>query len=104
MDINKTIEINDLFDFYGTLLTLKQQSIFKDYYFYNISLSEIAENNEVSRQAVRDSLKKSEAQLNRFENELKLIQKYSEQKSIINKLSKKYNSEELSLILKVWEK
>ncbi len=103
MDLNKTIEINDLFDFYGSLLTQKQRSVFKDYYFYNTSLSEIAENLGVSRQAVRDSLKKSENQLKKYESELKLIEKYNAQKAIIDKLSKKTDCEGLTQILKVWE-
>lgn len=104
MDINKTIEVNDLFDFYGNLLTLKQQSIFKDYYFYNISLSEIAENNNISRQAVRDCLKTAENLLYKFESEINLIKKYNAQKDIVVKLSEKYNIKELLEILKIWEK
>lgn len=103
MDINKTLNINNLIDFYGELLTPKQQQILKDYYFYNISLSEIAENLSISRQAVRDSLKTSEKLMLNFENKLKLIAKHEAQCVLVSELSQKYNCEELLKVLKVWE-
>ena len=103
MDINKTLNINILIDFYGELLTPKQQQILKDYYFFNISLSEIAENLNISRQAVRDCLKTSEKLMLNFENKLKLIEKFEKQTSIVIELSAKFNCEELKKVLSVWE-
>ncbi len=103
MDINKTLNINNLIDFYGELLTPKQQQILQEYYFYNISLGEIAENLNISRQAVRDSLKTSEKLMLNFESKLKLIEKLEKQTHLVNVLSKKYNCEELKKVLKVWE-
>ena len=50
--MNKTIYYNYLYDYYGSLLTDRQRSYYEDYYFSNLSLSEIAENNNVSRNAV----------------------------------------------------
>ena len=52
-----------LYDFYGELLTDKQRMYFEDYYFNNLSLSEIAENLGVSRNAVHKQLKSSEEKL-----------------------------------------
>ena len=45
--MEEVLYYTELFDFYGTLLTEKQQNYFKDYYFNNLSLSEIAENYEI---------------------------------------------------------
>ena len=61
------IEITMLYEIYGKLLTKKQQSIFEEYYLFNLSLREIAENKKISYQAVRDSIKTSEESLNHFE-------------------------------------
>lgn len=48
-----------LYDFYGELLSDKQREYFEDYYFNNLSLGEISENEDVSRNAVHKSIKKS---------------------------------------------
>ena len=61
---------NNLYDIYGELLTLKEQSTFKDYYHENFSLSEIAENNNVSRSAVQKTLKTVIDKLINYENKL----------------------------------
>lgn len=76
--MDKNIEKTLLFDIYGKLLTKKQQEIFSEYYIYNLSLREIAENRNISYQGVRDSIKSSENMLENFENNigmLKLLQK-----------------------------
>ena len=56
--LDKTIEISMLFDYYGKLLTDKQQKIIELYYYQDLSLGEIAENLEISRQGVYDHLNK----------------------------------------------
>ena len=66
--MDKNIEMVMLYEIYGKLLTVKQQSIFEEYYLYNLSLREIAENKKISYQAVRDSIKSSEIMLKNFEN------------------------------------
>ena len=55
----------------GKLLTDKQFELINDYYNNDLSLSEIAENNEITRQAVRDIIKKGEKKLFEYEKELK---------------------------------
>ncbi len=72
--LEKNIRVCDLFDLYGTFLSEKQQSFIKEYYFLDNSLSEIASNFQVSRQAVLDSLGKSEKKLEEFEKKLSLLQ------------------------------
>ena len=66
-NMDKNIEISMLYDIYGKLLTSRQQEIFEEYYLYNLSLREIAENKKISYQAVRDSIKASETALENFE-------------------------------------
>ena len=74
-----------LFDIYGKLLTAKQQDIFNEYFLYNLSLREIAENKRISYQAVRDSIRSSKDLLNYYEEKvgmLKLKTKFSSIKKI----------------------
>ncbi len=68
--MEKNVEVSMLCQIYGKLLTKKQLDILNDYYNNDYSLSEIAENNKITRQAVRDNLKKGENKL--FELEAKL--------------------------------
>ena len=56
-----------LFDYYGELLTEKQQTCFDLYYNQDLSLSEIAEESHISRQGVHDTLARAEALLEHFE-------------------------------------
>ena len=87
----------DLYDLYGDLLTDKQKTYFEDYYFDNLTLQEIAENNDVSRNAVHKQLKESEDKLNHFENVLKIYEKNKRIKEICENL----NDEEKNKILDI---
>lgn len=80
-----------LFDYYGELLSDSQKNYFIDYYFHNLTLSEIAENNNVSKNAVSKDLKLATSKLEDFDSKLKLIDK---DKKII-KMIKETNDEEL---------
>ena len=55
--MEKTVQISILLQIYGKLLTEKQYQMLDDYYNNDLSLSEIAENAQITRQAVRDNLK-----------------------------------------------
>lgn len=72
----KKVRINLLYDFYGQLLTEKQQELIGLYYQADLSLGEIAEQQKVSRQAVYDILKRSERTLEDFESKLHLVEKH----------------------------
>ncbi len=75
-ELDKMIEVGILFDFYGKLLTDKQYLAIKLYYMEDLSLSEIGEEIEVTRQGVFDLLKRAEAKLYSFEEELGLVSKF----------------------------
>ena len=74
---DKMIEISMLYDFYGQLLTAKQQEILKLYHEDNYSLSEIAEEFGISRQGVHDAVKKAEKALHEYESKLGLVRKFT---------------------------
>lgn len=87
--MDKVVYLNILFDYYGELLTEKQKKYFKDYYFNNLSLSEIAENERVSRNAIYKQIKEAENKLNYYENILKQYQNSQKIKQIIQNLDSK---------------
>ena len=85
--MDKVIYLTNLFDYYGELLTDKQQTYFKDYYFNNLTLSEIAENENVSRNAIHKQIKDSENKLLNYEKVLKQYQNSLKIKEIIKDLN-----------------
>lgn len=72
-------KINLLYDFYGSLLTERQQNFIELYYGEDLSLGEIAEQHEVTRQAVHDTLKRAEQTLENYEEKLGLVDKFNEE-------------------------
>jgi predicted DNA-binding protein YlxM (UPF0122 family) len=73
--MEKYVYLNELYDYYKELFTDKQKEYFEDYYFNNLSLAEIAEIHNVSRNAVHNQLKITEEKLEEYENKLKLLEK-----------------------------
>lgn len=73
--MDKHIKISMLWQIYGKLLTDKQYEIINDYYNNDLSLAEIAENNDISRQGVRDILMKGESKLFEYEEKLAIMEK-----------------------------
>lgn len=98
MKLEKTIYLNQLFDLYGTLLTDKQQQIFKCYYFDDISLSEIAQINQVSKQAVKDCLDKTEKILVSYESKTKLFEKQQKIEAVLKDSPKLFEQ-----VKKIWK-
>ncbi len=104
--IEKNVEISILCQIYGKLLTEKQYMILDDYYNNDLSLTEIAENNNITRQAVRDILKKGESKLFEYEEKIGFMKKTMEQEekiaiilSEITKIKSKSSDKEVSKIL-----
>ena len=82
----KNLEIPFLLDFYGEMLTEKQRNCLVYYYEEDLSLSEIAENEGISRQGVRDSIKRAEAQLFDMEKRLGLAKRFTEMKKGVDEV------------------
>ena len=86
MALVKTTRINFLFDFYQSLLTDKQRLYMNLYYLEDLSLGEIAEEYGVSRQAVYDNIRRTEAMLEDYEMKLNLFSKFQERMEIVENL------------------
>lgn len=78
--MDNVYEISLLLDFYGQLLTERQQEILDLHYNNDYSLGEIAQQLEITRQGVFDNIKRGKATLNNLENKLGLVKKFSMQK------------------------
>ena len=104
--MDKKVEISMLCDIYGKLLTEKQYEFLDDYYNNDYSLSEIAENNGITRQAVRDIIKKGEKKLFEYEEKLLFMKKTLKQEkkiqnilSELTKIKAELSDEQVAVIL-----
>lgn len=82
----KNLDIILLFDFYGEMLTQKQQDFICFYYDEDLSLAEIAENEGITRQGVRDGIKRAEAQLYSYEKHLGLCERFNNIKQSVKQI------------------
>lgn len=89
--IEKTNRMNFLFDFYQALLTEKQRTYMELYYLDDLSLGEIAESYKVSRQAVYDNIRRTEAMLEEYEEKLRLFEKFQQRQEILNEFTEAIN-------------
>lgn len=96
--MEETLYITTLYDYYGELLTEKQKEYFEDYYFNNLSLSEIAENNDISRNAIHKQIKDSISKLEKYEEKLELYKKRKKIEEIISDLDLKIQEKIKELI------
>ncbi len=86
--MDKKIEISMLWQIYGALLTEKQKEYIDYYYNEDLSLAEIAQNDGITRQGVRDIIKKGEKKLFEYEEKLLFMKKtMNQEKQIENILS-----------------
>jgi Uncharacterized protein conserved in bacteria len=74
----KNLYLTVLLDFYGNMLTKKQKDVIELYYNDDLSLSEISENEGITRQGVRDSIKRAEMLLTEMEEKLGLAKRFNE--------------------------
>ena len=93
--MDKVVYLNALYDCYKNLFTEKQQDYFEMYYWENLSLGEIADNNNVSRNAIHNQLKIMEERLIELEEKLKINEK---KEKIIKLLDKKVDNKVLEEI------
>ena len=104
--VEKNVEISILNEIYGKLLTKKQKEIINDYYNNDLSLSEIAENQNITRQAIRDILKKGENKLLEYEQKLGFMKRMLNQEkkiekvlSELTKIQNTYSDEQIAIVL-----
>lgn len=84
--MDEILHLTLLYDFYGELLTEKQKQAFELHYQDDLSLSEIGTELSISRQAVRDQLKRTEHILLEYEEKLGLVKRFQEQKKAVQKM------------------
>ncbi|KQL44343.1 hypothetical protein AN963_23355 [Brevibacillus choshinensis] len=89
--LEKTNQVNLLFDFYAPLLKGKQREYLELYYLDDLSLSEIAEMHEVSRQAVYDHIKRAEKQLFEYDQKLHLADRHEQRMNVLNRMKELVN-------------
>lgn len=97
--MSKNLYISALLDVYGEFLSAKQKTLTEHYYNDDLSLSEIAENEGISRQAVSDLIKRAEAQLISFEEKCRYCENFSKLKC----LSQKANSGDSGAIKEIFD-
>ncbi len=98
----KDLSISALLDFYGPFLSEKQRNLLHHYYNEDLSLSEIAENESITRQGVRDLIKRGELQLKKYEDECGWCQNVLALQQTLD--SNKSDSEKLSTIKEITNK
>lgn len=90
MELEKTNRMNALFEFYAALLTDKQMNYIELYYADDYSLAEIAEEFQVSRQAVYDNIKRTEKLLEDYEMKLHMYSDYLVRSQIMEEISQRF--------------
>lgn len=84
--LKEKVELSILFDFYGELLKDHNKRIFEDYILNDLSLSEIGEEQGISRQGVYDIVKRCTKQLKDCEDKLNLVKKFEKTKEMVNQI------------------
>ena len=104
--MEKNVQVSMLLELYGKLLTEKQYELLNDYYNNDYSLSEIAENECITRQAVRDNIKKGEKKLFEYEEKLAFMKKTMNQEkkiqdilSELTKIKAELSDKQVAIIL-----
>ena len=92
------IYYNNLYDLYGCLLTEKQKQYFEDYYFHNLSFSEMADNYGVSRNAVFKQVHTVILKLDEYEDKLGLFEKKQKLEGILLKIDNHFIKEQLETL------
>ena len=102
--IEKTIRYTKLFNLYGSLLSDAQKEILSDYFFADLSISEISENRSISRAAVEDALSKGTKKLDYYEENVKSLAKQENLRSKLEELARICDDqEEIKMVKKIME-
>lgn len=101
MNLQKTFEVARKFDLYGNMLAPKQKQMLESYINFDASLSEIAENFGMTRQAVQDIVKQAVAKLDKLEEKLGFLKKIDKAKQNIFDMSKDLTKKQMDSIIKI---
>ena len=99
--MEKFVEQGYLYDFYGELLTERQQQVYESVVLEDYSLSEVAEDLGISRQGVHDMVKRCNKTLEEYEQKLQLVEKFLNIRAQVKRirvLAQEYHSEEIANI------
>lgn len=102
--MEKFVERALLYDFYGELLTTRQQQVYEDVVLEDCSLSEVAEDLGISRQGVHDMIKRCDKALSDYEEKLHLVEKFlsiRKQVQRIHELASESHADEIAAISNV---
>ena len=99
MILDEFIEIANLLEIYSPLLSEKQREYLEDHFENDLSISEIAKNNNVSRQAIFDNIKRGVALLYEYENKLKFYQIKQDIRGKLIDLKEDFTEEKLENII-----
>ena len=94
--MEKIVELGLLYDFYGELLTSHQKKVYEDFVYHDLSLSEIAEEYQISRQAAFDLVRRCDRTLLKYEEKLGLVARFTkirEKIAELNQLTNEKNGE-----------
>ncbi len=99
MNLEEFVEVASLLDIYSKLLSEKQKKYLVEHFENDLSLSEIAENNGVSRQAIYDNIKRGINLLYEYEDKLKFYEKKQKILNELKELKKSFNEEKLERLI-----
>lgn len=96
--MERMVEQGLLYDFYGELLTEHQKRIYEDVVLNDMSLSEIAQEQEISRQGVHDLIRRCDRTLQGYESRLHLIEKFQKVKRMVEQIEKQSQEEDVKVL------
>ncbi len=96
--MEKIVEQGLLYDFYGELLTEHQRRIYEDVVFHDMSLSEIAQEQGISRQGVHDLIRRCDRILRGYEDRLHLLEKFNRVKDTVAQIERTSSEENVKLL------
>lgn len=99
MEIEKIIKVSQLYDIYSELLSEKQKIYLKNYFFDDLSLTEISENYGISKQAVSNNINRTIKELESFEEKLKILRLNNERQFLLNEIAKINKNEDIAQLI-----
>lgn len=90
--LERTLDNNERLAIYGPLLSDRQRQVMTEYFWYDLSLNEIAEKMSISKQAVSDNIKRGEQHLEEMEKVLHLVEKRKKLKDAVSTIFKRLDS------------